>query len=67
MATNLALKVAIVQSGKPQIVIASEAGIHESRLSKIVRGHLLANDDEQKALAKALRRARHELFAEKVA
>ncbi len=53
---------AIFEAGKLQIVVARRAGIHETRLSKIVNGHVPANEDEQKALARVLRRPRHELF-----
>ena len=64
---NMALKIAFIESGRSQIEVAGETGIHESRLSKIVHGHLDPSDDEQKALAKALRRTRTQLFGERVA
>lgn len=62
MAFNLALKVAIIESRKSQTVIAAKAGIHESRFSKIVHGHLPASEDEQKTIARVLRRNVAELF-----
>jgi transcriptional regulator with XRE-family HTH domain len=62
MAANSALKMAIFSTGQTQTTIADRAGIHESRLSKIIRGHIDATDEEQKALAKVLRLPRHELF-----
>lgn len=53
---------AIFESRQRQIVIAREAGIHETRLSKIVNGHVNANEDEQEALARVLQTTREELF-----
>jgi len=62
MAHNTALKLAIFSRRKTQIEIAKRAGIHETRLSKIVRGHLDATPEEQSALARALRTTVAELF-----
>lgn len=62
MALNSALKLAIWNSGRTQLSIAQEAGLHESRLSQIVRGHRPATTDEQEALARVLGLPRHELF-----
>lgn len=67
MAHKRALKIAIWDSGKPQIVVAQKAKIHETRLSKIVHGHLEPTADEQKALARVLRRPIDELFPEALA
>lgn len=67
MAHNRALRIAILDSGKPQIVIAKKAHIHETRLSKIVNGHLNARDEERAALARALRRPVDDLFPEALA
>lgn len=53
---------AIFESQRKQIAIAKLAGIHETRLSKIVNGHVAATEDEQEALAKALELPRPELF-----
>jgi transcriptional regulator with XRE-family HTH domain len=65
---NTALRTAIFVSGQKQFEIAKKAGIHESRLSKLARGHIDATDDEKRALARALRRPVEELFpAEMVA
>ena len=36
---NLALKLAIIKTGRYQWEIAREAGIHEARLSKFIRGY----------------------------
>lgn len=56
------LRDAIFRSGRSQIEIARQVGIHESRLSKIVRGWLEANDEERQILARALRTTEDELF-----
>lgn len=67
MAMNTALKVAFVETGKKQIVVASQLGIHDSRLSKIINGHIEPTDTEKRALSKALRRPVGDLFPEMVA
>ncbi len=59
---NIALKLAIWNSGKTQTVIAQKTGIHESKLSQIVRGHRPPSDDEQRAIARVLRVPVNELF-----
>lgn len=59
---NIALKVAIVEREITQREAARRAGIPEVRLSLFVRGHETPTEDEQKALAKVLRRERRELF-----
>lgn len=61
---NLALKHAIVESRKRQATIAAKAGIHKTRFSKIVNGHLPANEDERKRIARILRRPVVEIFGE---
>lgn len=67
MAPNNDLKMAIFKSGKTQWDIAERAGMHETRLSKIVRGRMQPNGDEKKALAKALKKTVHDLFPEEAA
>lgn len=62
MGMNLALRFAIVESGKRQIVIAAKAGIAEPTLSKIVNGHLEPTDLQKRAIAKVLRRPISSLF-----
>lgn len=59
---NLALKVAIVESGKNQRLIARKTRIPETRLSHIVRGRLEATAAERASLAKALERPAADLF-----
>lgn len=67
MPMNLALKFALIESGKKQIVVANEIGIDESTLSKIVNGHMDASDDVKRSLAKVLRKKVDQLFPEAVA
>jgi transcriptional regulator with XRE-family HTH domain len=67
MAFNITLKIAIVESGKSQIDIAKATAIHESKLSRIVRGHDEPSLEEKKAIAKALRRPVDHLFPEALA
>ena len=62
MAMNLTLKVAILQAGLTQADISQRTGIHDTKLSKIVRGYREPSEAEQKAIAKVLRRAVHDLF-----
>jgi hypothetical protein len=59
---NMALKVAIVESRRTSRRVAELSRVGEVRLSGIVHGRLTATDDEQKALAKVLRRDQTELF-----
>ena len=56
------MKLAIFSSGRSQIAVAKLAGIHETRLSKIIRGHIEANAGERKALARILKRPVESLF-----
>lgn len=62
--TRTPLRLAMFNSGKKQIVIAKSAGIHESRLSKIANGHIVASDDEKRHLARVLRLSVDALFPE---
>jgi DNA-binding transcriptional regulator YdaS (Cro superfamily) len=59
-----ALRDAIFRSGRPQVEIARLAGIHETRLSKIVRGWVDPNAGEMSTLARVLKGHREELFPE---
>lgn len=61
---NMALKVAILQSGKTQREIAEEIGISEGYFSRFVRGREQPNQDQRKAIAKVLRTKPEQLFAE---
>lgn len=59
---NLALKTAILASGKKQKRVAVEAHIDETTLSHIVRGRREPSDDERKRLARVLGRTVDQLF-----
>ena len=62
MSLNLPLKLAIVLSGRSQIQIAKAANLHESKLSRIIRGHDEATEADKKAIARVLRRKVTDLF-----
>jgi transcriptional regulator with XRE-family HTH domain len=67
MPMNIALKIAIVESTRPAADIAEEAGLHESKLSKIVNGRREPSKAERAAIARALKRKPAELFPEAIA
>ena len=62
MPKNLALKMAILESGLTQIEVAKAAAMHESRLSHIINGHREANKTERESLARVLKRTIARLF-----
>ena len=62
---NLSLKLAVVASGRPAYQIASELGITDTRLSKIILGLLQPRPEEQIKLATILGKKESELFPEK--
>lgn len=64
---NVALKIAIVESGKKQRRIASLTRISEPRLSHIVRGRIEPNDDERARIARVLERPVDQLFPDTAA
>ncbi len=47
---NVALKLAIIKTGRHQWEIAREASIHEARLSKFIRGYGNLGKDEKQRL-----------------
>ncbi len=53
---NLALKIAIIETGKTARRIAHLSSIGEVRLSAFVRGRLVPSEREMKRLAKVLKR-----------
>ena len=59
---NYSMKMKILKSGNTQIQIARETKIQESKLSKIVNGHIEPTGDEKKRIAKALNTTIQELF-----
>lgn len=63
---NIALKTALIATGKKQKRVAKLVGIQEIQLSKIVRGHRPPSEDERSKLAKFLGMSESELFAEEV-
>lgn len=60
---NLALKIAIIASGKKQGRIARDARLGETALSHIVRGRRDATSAEQERLSRVLGRPVSELFS----
>lgn len=61
------LKIALLESGKPQEDIAALARIHPTRLSQIVRGRVTATESERLRIAGVLQRSVDELFPEAIA
>ncbi len=59
---NLALKVAILESGLTQRRVAQRLGISDSRMSNIVLGVHEPSDAMRRAMAKLLRRDESALF-----
>ena len=59
---NFVLKFAVIKSGKNQIEIARQARIAESKLSKVVNGHVQPTVQEQKRIAEALNLELEDLF-----
>lgn len=47
---RLDLKLAVIQSGRPQYVIAQEIGVPESRLSKFIHGYGTLRHDQVEKL-----------------
>lgn len=62
----LELKAAIWATGRSQRQIAAASGIRENRLSAIVRGWVQPRLAEREALARAVNRPVHELFAHEI-
>jgi len=67
MPKNIALKIAILQSGLSQIEVATLAGLNEAIISKFVNGHLTPTGDQLKTLARILKRKPAQLFPEAMA
>jgi len=51
---NIALKIAIVKSGRHQVQVAREAGIHVSQLSRLVNGRDTPSPRQKRELARVL-------------
>lgn len=61
---NIALKVAILDSGLKQTAIAKAARMTPEVLSKIIHGHQDSTDDQKKSIAKVLHKKVADLFSE---
>ena len=61
---NKYLKIAILDYQEPAWRVAKQAGISDSKLSKIVNGYILPTEDEMNRLAQVLGKGREELFPE---
>ena len=59
---NLALKLALLESGRPAYAIAAEAGMSETRLSRLVMGRIEAGLEEARCLSRLLGRPVSTLF-----
>ena len=57
------LKTAMLESGKAQYMIAREAGMSETRLSRIVMDRLEPTGPERRRLARVLKVAEEALFS----
>lgn len=51
---NTKLKLALIEHGVPQYVIAQRMGVSETRLSRIIRGRAQPTREEQKRLSELL-------------
>ena len=58
------LKVAIFNSGKKQLQISINTGIHHTRLNLIINGWIKPNEEEKKLLAEELGSSEVDLFPE---
>jgi transcriptional regulator with XRE-family HTH domain len=63
MPRNNRLKDAIFRSGRFQYAIAQEAGLTETRLSRLIQGRALPTPLERRRIATVLRCPEAELFA----
>lgn len=60
---NVALKTALFATGKHQQRVAKAARISPQKLSHVLRGRRVLDDDEKARLAKVLGKSEDELFA----
>ena len=56
------LKVAIIEAGLTQREVAKRIGMHDTKLSAIINEYRLPSEDEQRAIAKVLRKPVGDLF-----
>lgn len=59
MPKNVALKIAIVESGLSQADVAARIEMHDTKLSMIVNGRRDASEVEQQEIVRVLNAARH--------
>ena len=59
---NNPLKAAIFNSGKKQLQLSINTGIHHTRLNLIINGWIKANDEEKRLLAEELGQPESVLF-----
>lgn len=59
---NKKLKLAVLNSGRPQFEIAIAAGLSETKLSRIVRGRAKPTESEAVRIAGALDMSAEQLF-----
>ncbi len=62
MRLNTKLLTAIDEAGLKMLHIARRANIHQSRFSKIIHGHIRANEEEKRAIARVLNINVNEIF-----
>ena len=60
---NQELKLALLRDRRPQYVVAREAAISETRLSRIVTGRIEPTEAEKSCLARVLTRDVGDLFS----
>lgn len=58
---NKALRIAIIESGLRQYVIARRVRVGEARMSGFVNGRFVPTDDERKRLARVLKKSAEEV------
>lgn len=61
---NKALKIAVIDSERPQEEVATLAKIHPTRLSQIIRGRVTATESERLRIAGVLQKPVSDLFPE---
>ena len=61
---NKRLKIALLDYREPAWRVAKQAGIPDSKLSKIVNGYILPTEEEMNRLAQVLGKSQDELFPE---
>ena len=63
---NIPLKLKILETGRPQIVIARDSGISEAQLSRIVKGWAVPGEEVKNKLAKILKCPVEEIFPKRI-